>query len=140
MLQLSYIKKIFSKSKKYAVSHKVISGIVLVVVAFGAYKIYTSVTNTSGQTTYTLGTVTRGTIISIVSASGQVSTSDQIDIKAKVSGDITWIGVNPGDKVYAGQALMSIDSTTAKQAVLDAEASLTASRLQFQKRPNPSAD
>lgn len=80
-----------------------------------------------------LGTVSSSTIISTISASGQITASDQIDVKAKVTGTITWIGVKEGARVRSGQAIATIDATDAKQAVREAESTLTTSKLQYQK-------
>ena len=121
-----------TKIKTYVLGHKIVSAIVLIVIAFGAYKLFVP-TTTTGQTRYVLGNVEQGIIISSVSESGQVSATNSVAIQAKVSGDITWVGVKPGDTVYAGQALATIDNTTAKQAVADAKASLAESQLQYQK-------
>lgn len=90
-------------------------------------------TASGGETRYILGNVERGTVIATIDASGQVSTSDEVDIKPKASGDITWVGVKAGDTVRAGQALASIDNTDAKQAIADAEADLAQAKLQYQK-------
>jgi HlyD family secretion protein len=122
-----------ARAKKYFYAHKLLSSCLLLTLIAAGYFTYHAFANTSGVTRYVLGTVTKGTIVSSVSASGQVSASDQLDIKPKVSGEITWIGVNAGDTVRAGQALMGIDNTDAKQAVADAEASLRTSELQYQK-------
>ncbi len=90
-------------------------------------------TATGAQTRYILGTVSTSTIIATVSESGQVSASNSISITPQVSGQITWVGVKAGDSVYAGQPLVSIDNTTAKQNVAQAQQSLAASELQYQK-------
>ncbi len=127
------MKNIFDAVKKYALAHKIISTIVILVVIYGGYKIYVSAHTTTGVTRYVLGTVQKGLVISSLSESGQVSTTNQIDVASKVSGNITWVGVKVGDTVYAGQALASIDNTTAKQAVTDAEASLAGAQLQYQQ-------
>ncbi|MFZ2522225.1 MAG: efflux RND transporter periplasmic adaptor subunit [Minisyncoccia bacterium] len=129
------MKNLFSIIKKvitYSKAHKIISAIVMVAVIGGGYWIYSgSSSNTS--VSYVLGTVEKTTIVASVSASGQVSTVNQIDIKPKASGDVTWVGVKAGDTVRAGQALAYIDSTTAKQNIADAEASLASAKLQYQK-------
>ena len=119
--------------KHYAIAHKVMTGIALIVIFGGAYWTYGAMTSTSGETRYVLGTVQTGTIISTVSGSGQVAASDSVDIKPQVSGTITWIGVEPGDLVKAGAAIASIDDTTAAQALADAKKSLAADQLQYQK-------
>lgn len=114
-------------------AHKVISAIVLVVIIGGGWFAYHALTPKSTAMLYTLGTVSSGTIVSSVSESGQISTTNTIDIKPQVSGTITWVGVKAGDTVRAGQALMSIDSSTARQSISDAEKSLAAAQLQYQK-------
>lgn len=114
-------------------AHKVISSLVLIVVLYVGYRVYQSYTSTTGETRYVLGAVTRETVVSSITGSGQVSTSVQIILKPKASGDITWVGVRAGDVVHAGQAIAQIDSTTAKQAIADAETSLAQARLQSQK-------
>ena len=123
----------FRKLIAYASAHKVISTIVLAVAFYLGYSQYKSFTSTTGGTRYVLAAVQKGTIVVSVTGSGQVSTSNQIDLKSKASGDITWIGVKAGDTVRAGQALAQIDSTTAKQAIADAEQTLAQAKLQFQK-------
>lgn len=126
---LERIQKIFA----YARAHKIISAIVLAVALYFGYSEYKSLTSTAGETRYVLGTVRKGAIIVSTTGSGQVATSNQLDLKPKVSGDVTWVGVKAGSVVYSGQALAQIDDTTAKQAVADAEQSLTQAKLQFQK-------
>jgi len=125
--------KFITKTVAFAKSHKIISGILVIAVAYGGYWGVGAVRGEVTETRYVLGEVSRGTIISSVSASGQVSTSDQIDVRPKASGDVTWVGVKAGDTVRAGQALATIDSTNAHQAIADAEASLAQAKLQFQK-------
>jgi HlyD family secretion protein len=119
--------------KALVLGHKVLSAIVALVVLGGGWYGYQALTATSGTTSYILGTVTQGTVVASVSESGQVSASNQLNVQPQVSGTITWVGVSPGDKVAAGQALATIDNTTAKQAVDSAQASLKTAELQFQQ-------
>lgn len=125
----SFVKKIFA----YAAAHKVVSGIGIALALYFGYRGYQSLTSTAGETRYVLGVVTKETIVSAITGSGQVSTSDQIDLKPKASGDITAVYVKAGDVVHAGQAIAQIDATTAKQAVATAEQSLIQAKLQHQK-------
>lgn len=117
----------------FARAHKVISVIMIVVLLGGGYYEYRSLISTTGETRYVLASVQKGALIVSIDGSGQVSTSNQIDLKPKAAGDITWVGVKAGDNVYAGQALAQIDNTTAKQSVADAEQSLAQAKLQIQK-------
>lgn len=119
--------------KKYVVAHKILSGIGLVVIIGLGWWAYSATTSTTGQVRYVLGTVASSTIISAVSESGQVSATNSVDIKPQVTGEITWVGVKAGDTVHAGQALASIDDTTAVQSIQDAESQLATDQLTFQK-------
>lgn len=109
------------------------SVLTIIVILAGGYWSYRSLTNTSGETRYVVATAQKGTLVVSITGSGQVSTSNQLDLKPKVSGDVTWVGVKAGNIVHAGQALAQVDSTTAKQAIADAEQSLAQAKLQFQK-------
>jgi HlyD family secretion protein len=123
----------YNKIKLFIKSHKWISAIIVVIIIFVGFSAVKAMSSTSGETRYVTTTVQKGTVISSVSGSGQVSATDQVDVKAKVSGDITWIGVTAGQTVYAGQALATIDNTNAKASVDDATATLAQSKLQYQK-------
>lgn len=127
------MKNYFLKTKKLVLAHKIISVIVIAVILGVGYYGYGKVTATTGETLYTTTLVKKGTVVSTITGSGQVSATNQVDVKAKVSGIVTWVNVKVGQKVYAGQALASIDSKTAKASVADAEASLAQAKLQFQK-------
>jgi len=106
------------KIKNYAFDHKIISFVFLLILIFCAYKIYGYFTDTSGQARYVIEAVQTGTIISTVTGSGQVSASSQVEVQAKASGDIVYIGVKSGQTVKAGTLLAQIDS---RSAALDLE-------------------
>jgi HlyD family secretion protein len=127
------ITQLYDKAIVFIKNHRFISSVVIMVVIFSGYYGVSRAFSTTGQTRYVLGNVATSTIISTVSGSGQISASDEVDIKPKVSGEIVWLNVKAGDKVSAGQALMGIDSTDAKQALTSAEQSLITSQLQYQK-------
>jgi HlyD family secretion protein len=127
------MKNYFLKIKTYVVAHKIISAVVLIVILFIGNWGYKKLTSTAGETRYVLSKVTKGTIVSSVTGSGQVSALNQLDIKPKVSGPITYVAVAPGDKVTSGQLLFSIDSIDAQKAVRDAEISLKSAQLSLDK-------
>jgi HlyD family secretion protein len=126
------MKNLFQKTKLYVKSHKIMSIIVLVVILLLGYFIYSKITNTGSQNRYVLSAATKNTIISSVAGSGQVASSDSIDITAKVSGNVTYVGVAAGDQVKKGKLLLSIDSTDAEKAVRDAETNLQSAQLALQ--------
>ena len=82
------MKKRLNKIKSHVIAHKTISVVVLIIIISISYWSYKKITDTSGDIRYITAKVQRGTIISSVSGSGQVSASNQIDIKAKVSGEV----------------------------------------------------
>ena len=109
--------------------HKIITGIVVLMLAGGGYWTYKTYYGASGETKYVLATVTKGAIIVSVSGSGQVSTSNQLDIKPKVSGDVVYIGVKNGQGVGAGALLIQLDAKDAQKAVRDAQIGLESANL-----------
>ncbi|MFA6609166.1 MAG: HlyD family efflux transporter periplasmic adaptor subunit, partial [Candidatus Paceibacterota bacterium] len=95
--------------------------------------IYGKLTSTVGETQYITTTVKKGTIISSVTASGQVESSSQIDLKSDISDTIVYVGVKPGDKVTRGKTLFSIDNKDAQKAIRDAEISLESAKISLEK-------
>ena len=134
---LQKTKQWFKGAWRYALAHKVISAVALVAVLGASWWGVAAATGGKVETRYTLGVVTRGTIVSTVSASGQVSSSRSLDIKPEVSGTITYLPVKAGQQVKKGQLIASIDSTDAQKALRDAQTSLETAQLTLQKLQAP---
>ena len=132
---LSYA--IVSKVSIFAKTHKTISVAIAIAVIGGGYWTYNTLASTGSEIRYVLGTVDRATIVASVSASGQVSASNQLDIQAKVSGEIISINVSPGQKVAAGTLIAQLDATDAQKAVRDAQANLESAKLSLEKLQKP---
>lgn len=111
---------------------KLIIGLILVAGVAG-YVVYSRYKSAAQPTTYALATVQKGTLVKTVSGSGQVSISNQVDVKAKASGDVTAVLVQQGQDVKSGDVLIRIDSTDAAKAVRDAQTSLASARLSLDK-------
>jgi len=127
------MKKYFKKTKSYIVTHKTISVIILIVIVLISYWGYKKITNTSGETRYITSKVEKGTIIVSVTGTGQVSASNQIEVKSKASGDVIYIGVQNGQKVNTGTLIAQLDSKEAQKTVRDAEASLESAKISLEK-------
>lgn len=82
---------------------------------------------------YVLGFSEKGTVVSSVAGTGQVSALSQIDLKPKNTGTIVYVGVKPGDHVQKGRLLFSIDSTDSKKSVRDAEINLKNAQISLDK-------
>jgi multidrug resistance efflux pump len=72
--------------------------------------------------------VTKGVVLSSVSASGTVQTATDLSVGFQTSGRVTEVAVAAGQTVTKGQILGRIDSTDAKAAVSQAAASLASAR------------
>lgn len=127
------MKEYLNKKKSYIFSHKILSIIILLVIILVGYWGYGKITSTSGDTRYITAKVTKSTIISTVSGSGQVSTSNQINITPKTSGDVTYIAVINGQKVNTGALIAQLNTRDAQKLIRDAEISLESSKLSLEK-------
>ncbi|SEG69413.1 membrane fusion protein, macrolide-specific efflux system [Thermomonospora echinospora] len=71
-------------------------------------------------------TVSRGTLLASVSASGSVTSARTADLSFGTSGTVESIRVKVGDKVTKGQVLATLDDEAAQEAVTSAKAALDA--------------
>ncbi len=127
------MKNFFTKTKVLIVGHKIITGVVVVIVLLGGYSLYKKHTSTAGDIRYVTTKAEMGNIISSISGTGQVSASNQIDIKPKASGDIVYIHGQNGDHVSSGAVIAEVDPTDAQKAVRDAQASLESAQISLEK-------
>src|SRR3989338_9950412 len=100
----------FKNITRLALEHKFVVGIAIAFLAYGGYWGYKKMTDTSGETKYLLAEIKRGTITASVFGSGQVSASNQVDIKARAAGDVVYVGAKNGDGVGAGAVLVRLDA------------------------------
>ena len=127
----------YKRMLSWALAHKIISTVAIIAVLGGWYWAYASFSSDNGATRYILGVVEKGTIIASVSASGQVSASNQLDIQAKTAGEIVSVSVASGQQVSAGQLIVTIDPSDAQKAVRDAEANVESAKLSLEKLLKP---
>ncbi len=114
-------------------THKIISGIVLLLLVGGGYYWHYSVVGAAVKTSYVSEAAQKGTIIASISGSGQVASSNQVDLKSKVSENVVYVGVKNGQQVPAGTLLVEFNTTTAQKKVRDAQISLDNANLALQK-------
>jgi HlyD family secretion protein len=126
------------KTRTLILAHKVWSALIIIALIAGGYALFHKKTPT--ETRYVTTQATTGTVVVSVTGSGQVAASNQIDLKPKVSGNVTYVGVNAGDLVKQGKLLFSIDSTDAQKAVRDAQSNLTSAKLALEKLQEPPTD
>ncbi len=126
---MNTIRKILS----WMVANKAIASVVVLALIAGGYLGIKNINSTGSDPTYTLVTVEKGSIISSVSGTGQISSSDQVDIIPEVSGDIVYIGVKTNQNVRSGQVIAKINSDSALRTLKNAELSLANAKIAYQK-------
>lgn len=128
---------IFKKIANFVLSHKIISISLVIAIIIGGWYGYNILHKKQNSVKYVVAAVTKGTLISSVSGTGQVSTSNEVTINSKVSGEITYIGVSAGKDAENGQLLLKIDPTDAEQSVRDAQANYDLAVLSFNELKEP---
>ena len=82
----------------------------LVLAAYALFAFFHKATTPVEQPrTAAVVTVARGNLASSLTIAGQFQPYQQVDLHAKVSGYIRWIGVDIGDKVHQGQVLAKLE-------------------------------
>ncbi len=122
-----------AKFTQYIRAHKLAVGVAVILLAGGGYYTYGKVFPTVVAPQYVTAAVSKGTLTVSVSGSGQVSASNQVDIKPKASGDITRLNVKSGQEVKTGTVLAQLNAKDALKTVRDAETNLQSARLSLEK-------
>lgn len=127
------IRKIFL----FTSSHKFLSAIFVFIFSGFIYYGYGYFYGSTESTRYVSAKASKGTLIVSISGSGQVSAANQVDIKAKTSGEIIALYAKIGQEVDAGTLLATIDVSDAERAVRDAATSLETAKLELDKMLEP---
>jgi RND family efflux transporter MFP subunit len=121
----------FIKNRKWT---SLFIAIVIIIVGYYGYKSFVGNTTTIS---YVLSPVEKGTLITSISGSGQVSVVNQIDLKAKNSGEVYSVPVKAGQEVKAGTVLMALNAVDAARAVRDAKLNLESAQISMEKLKQP---
>lgn len=103
----------------------------ILALGFGGYWFFFKKTATPPQ--YTLTSVKKGSLITTVSGTGQVSAVNQIDLKPDSSGKVTFLNAVVGQMVKAGDKLAVIDQKNNELALSQARASLASSQANYNR-------
>lgn len=123
----------WKRGRVFAATHKVVATVIMFAVLYGGYYIYGKLTAPSSATRYVTATVATGTVVAVLTETGQVNASHQITLSPQASGQVVGIYVKPGDTVYAGQIIAELDATTAVQSLRSAELALKNAELSYQQ-------
>lgn len=92
----------------------------LIILPIISYFIYPKIFKKEGVR-YVLGEVQRGNLEIKVSGTGEIIPIEEINVKSKVGGEVVFLNVKEGDKVYKGQILAKIDSRDLEKTIKDQE-------------------
>jgi HlyD family secretion protein len=109
------MKKIINTIKNY----KKTSIVIFLIVLFILFKIISG-----GDSKVETFVVKKGSIVKSVAVSGKVKPKSDVSLAFEKAGKVSSVGVSIGDKVYAGQTLISLDSGTYYADYLKAKANL----------------
>ncbi|MCL5409679.1 MAG: efflux RND transporter periplasmic adaptor subunit [Patescibacteria group bacterium] len=123
----------FKKLSSFLLRHKILALLLIVVLAVAIYFGRKAIFTTTTQPEYQTATVTKGTVVQTVSASGSVVTSKDLPVTTEASGVVSQVLVKDGDQVTQGQTIAQIqpDSTTQQK-----QAAAWSSYLQAQNSLN----
>ncbi|MFA6547868.1 MAG: efflux RND transporter periplasmic adaptor subunit [Candidatus Magasanikbacteria bacterium] len=122
---------------KKITEHKLVVGIVVVVLVGAGYFIFQKLNPPASVVKYSLSTVQKGTLINSVSGTGQISASNQVDLKPKASGDVLSVNVVEGQAVKTGNVLAYLNARDALKSVRDAQSNLESAKLSYAKFIQP---
>jgi len=105
--------------KQISKNKVIISIVTLLAITGGSFYYYQGIKNKTAAAVETVS-VTRGTVIASVSATGTVKPADSVDISSQITAQVKEIKVKENDMVQAGQVLAILDDkaleTTLEQA------------------------
>ncbi len=137
-MKKNFPSRFFRAVKSFAILHKFVSVLIIIAVLGGGYAAYASYAKSKlNQTRYVTAAVEKGAIVVSVSGTGQVSASNQVDIKPKVSGDVISVNVTDGQALKKGALIAQLDTQDAQKSVRDARANLESARLSLEKLKAP---
>lgn len=127
----------FKKKVKWLLRHKIILSLIIIVVISAVFLVVKAASKGDGGVQYVTAAVEKGTITVSVSGTGQVSASNQVDIKSTVSGDVTYLNIKKGQEVKNNEIIAQIDSIDAQVAVRDAKTALETAELELSELLTP---
>ena len=126
-----YVRDFAIRTRNVAMRHKMIALLIIAAILTGGYYGYRAIFNSGESVRYVTAAAGKGTLIVSISGSGQVSATQQVDVKAKVSSDVVYVNVKAGQYVAAGTLLAQLYARDAQKAVRDAETNLETAQLNY---------
>ncbi len=111
--------------------HKFIALIAAAGLIGGGYYFYNSKNSSAAPASYVIGKAEKGAIMTSVSGTGQVSATNQVDLKPQISAKIISINVKSGQTVKTGDLLATLDAKDLEKQVRDAKNSLASAQASY---------
>lgn len=118
-------------------AHRTLTAIGIAAACAASWYAYATLNAPSAETRYITVDAATATIITTVTGTGQMSDSNQFDVKPQASGTITALSVTQGQSVKSGQLIAQLDARSAQKSVRDALANLESAQLSLQKLKQP---
>lgn len=109
---------------------KWVIAVIIVIIIVGGYFLFFK---KGVVTSYAVTSVSRGTIVTYVSGTGQVSGESQVNITPLSSGKVVAVDVKQGDYVSAGQVIAVLNESSASSSLNQAKASLASAQANYEK-------
>lgn len=124
----------FRKLLKQILKHKIIAVLIFLAGSTGIYFIVRASSNLSNtEMQYIIKTVEKGSVISTVSSTGQVNSSNQLDVKAAASTTVLIVNKKEGDEVNEGDIILTLDTTDIDRQIRSAKISLETAQNNYAK-------
>ena len=110
----------------------IIAAVAVVVIAVGGFFWYRNSQQAKAAGQYEISSLEKGSLISIVGATGTVRANQSALLNWQTSGTVESVNVEEGNKVKAGIVLADLDPTSLSQAIVLAQAELVTAERNLQ--------
>lgn len=115
-----------NNAKNWILSHKILSGVILIVLAF----IFSKVFFGSGKTEATVA-VKRGDVIQKVIVNGNTKAVNSVDLGFQVSGTVARVNADIGTRVSTGQTIIALESGDLNAQYMRAQANVISEKAKL---------
>lgn len=124
------IQNLRDRIKNWSLRKKIIYGVVILLVVLGGYMIFRPKDNSANITT---DIVKRGNLKETILATGQVTSTTDLNLSFYTSGIVRALRVKVGDKVKAGTVLATLDQGNEVAAFTSAQGAVAAAEARYKR-------
>lgn len=107
--------------------------IAVIAIISGGFYFYQKQKASSETGNYTTGTVEKGNVSTVISATGTINPVNYVDVSTNVAGLLKSVLVKENDQVQQGQIIAYIDDNSLKATADDAQATLNNKRADYER-------